>query len=59
MPGVAAGENLKGFRTAIPVYEVPWREAGDSGESAGGTSTGMHRESDTSFQSGVDHTKGT
>ena len=21
--------NLKGFRTAIPVYEVPWRQAGD------------------------------
>ena len=22
--------NLKGFRTAIPVYEVPWRETGDA-----------------------------
>jgi class 3 adenylate cyclase/CHASE2 domain-containing sensor protein len=27
--------HLKGFRTAIPVYEVPWREAGDAAPTAG------------------------
>jgi class 3 adenylate cyclase len=39
--------NLKGFRTAIPVYEVPWREAadGEAPVAAGG-------ETDTSFHSG-------
>ncbi len=42
--------SLKGFRTAIPVYEVPWREPDDSVPAAGdSTSTAMFREGDTTY----------
>ncbi len=42
--------NLKGFRTAIPVYEVPWREAGDVDFSEAASSTDILSESDTSLR---------
>ena len=46
--------NLKGFRTAIPVYEVPWREAGyatpPSGDTTSSTSTALVTEHDTSYR---------
>jgi class 3 adenylate cyclase/CHASE2 domain-containing sensor protein len=42
--------NLKGFRTAIPVYEVPWREAGETAPNIGGpASTAATGEGNTSF----------
>jgi class 3 adenylate cyclase/CHASE2 domain-containing sensor protein len=46
--------NLKGFRTAIPVYEVPWREAGDAAPAAGDSiSTAIFRKGDTSYLGGA------
>jgi class 3 adenylate cyclase/CHASE2 domain-containing sensor protein len=46
--------NLKGFRTAIPVYEVPWREAGDIAPTAGDSiSTAIFTKGDTSFHGSV------
>jgi adenylate cyclase len=42
--------NLKGFRTAIPVYEVPWRDAGDIMPKIGDpASPGASGEGNTSF----------
>jgi class 3 adenylate cyclase/CHASE2 domain-containing sensor protein len=42
--------NLKGFRTAIPVYEVPWRDAGDAMPKVGDpASTAITGEGNTSF----------
>jgi adenylate cyclase len=41
---------LKGFRTALPVYEVPWREGDDTAPAAGDSaSAAMFREGDTSY----------
>jgi class 3 adenylate cyclase/CHASE2 domain-containing sensor protein len=42
--------NLKGFRTAIPVYEVPWRDPGETASMTGGpASTAATGEGNTSF----------
>ena len=38
--------NLKGFRTAIPVYEVPWRSAGDLDGAESPATTGAGHDND-------------
>ena len=46
--------NLKGFRTAIPVYEVPWREAGQLAPADG--TVVMTRASDPTHSGGDEKT---
>jgi class 3 adenylate cyclase/CHASE2 domain-containing sensor protein len=46
--------HLKGFRTAIPVYEVPWREAGEAAPPAGEANpTATPAEADAPLPGGV------
>ncbi len=54
---MSAAVNLKGFRTAIPVYEVPWRDPSDllPPELAGQTE--MLRENDTSIHTQAEQGK--
>lgn len=50
--------NLKGFRTAIPVYEVPWREAGDNIPVPGTTPAVGAAEGDTTILGSAGETLG-
>ena len=50
--------NLKGFHTAIPVYEVPWRSAGDGDAGGGPASSVTLPKSGASIHPGPDPSKG-
>src|SRR5581483_4799344 len=49
--------NLKGFRTAIPVYEVPWRDPSDLMPPELAGQTDIMRASETTFETKTEQGK--